>query len=491
MNAGRLKAAAAVLFFIAIISIAIPVPALADGGPVVRADLWPYLTEGNQVAVITLLSEEKAKIDLFISILDSTTESHEVVFFVPVGVQTTDFTAVEKTISRFNSQMTQGLDSILRQAADDKRRALQTLFGGALLTNGALLTPLWAPVLLTGCAATQQKAELTLTTESSQISVYGIDEDTDIDDLIETTGLPGSVRDTLARMRGQQIAVVSLQTQPQSQNGEGNIGPHGEITEPGLHLSWKTSFINMGSRPTYAYPLGTGASWSKPIELTRVYVVAPWGLDFDVEYPAIGSRESGYDYIHGARISDYFDIPAYAVDEARGDFGRIWRATYTLSNAAEDITITAKKLSAFGKFVARAQDSAGTSSFIFALVVGLAVWITGWILLMPRFLGQKTGQEPKLRWYFSLVYPLLNILIMVFPCGILFIMFNFGLRIPALLGVFVIMGGASLGFFMHFHGRLPGVSEGRAIRAFIFTSLISSTAYLVLAVVFALIIHVL
>jgi hypothetical protein len=487
MSAAKLKFAVFLVLFIALVSIAIPLPARADGGPVVPLDLWANLKEGHQVAVVTILNENTARVDLFISILDKTSQSHEVTFFVPIGTGTSEFYAVEENLLTFDTKTTRNLDGILRQSADDKKHAVQVLFSGALLTNGALLVPFWAPVLLTGCAATEPKADVTLQTESSQISIYGIDENTDLDALIQTTGLPGSVSDTLSKLKGQQIAVVKLQTHPQDGAG---TGPSPTASEPGLHLSWKTTFVPVESRPTYSYPLGTGASWSKPIELTRVYIVAPKGMDFDVKYPALGSEQSGFDIIEGARISQYYQIPSYAVDGARGDFGRVWRATYTQSNPVEDIVIVAKKQSALSKFMAGAEDSALISSFFFAIIIGLLVWIFAWTLLMPRFLGQASGQQPRIRWYYSLIYPCINIVFMVFPGSILYILFLIGVTIPSLMVLFVILGGAIIGFFTLFHGGHLGVARGKAILAFILTSLVSSTAYLILAVVFAVIVNV-
>jgi hypothetical protein len=487
MSATKLKLASLIAIFIVILSIAIPIPAMADGGPIVNYDLWANLKEGQQVAVVTILNENTARVDLFISILDKTTQSHEVTFFVPIGTNTSEFYAVEENLLTFDIKATKNLDSILRESADNKKHAVQVLFSGALLTNGALLVPFWAPVLLTGCAATEPKADVTLQTESSQISIYGIDENTDLYALIQTTGLPGSVSDTLSKLKGQQIAVVKLQTHPQGGTGAASVP---DSSEPGIHLSWKTSFVPVASRPTYLYPLGTGASWSKPIELTRVYIVAPRGMDFDVKYPTLGSEQSGFDLIKGARISQYYQIPSYAIDEARGDFGRVWRATYTQSNPTEDIVIVAKKQSAVSKFMAGAENSALLSSFFFAIIIGLLVWIFAWTLLMPRFLRQASGQQPRIRWYYSLIYPCINIVFMVFPGSILYVLFLLGATIPSLIVLFVILGGAIIGFFALFHGRHLGVARSKAILAFILTSLVSSAAYLILAVVFAKIINV-
>jgi hypothetical protein len=488
MKAGKLKAAA-IFFLVAVIAFSIPVPAMADGGPAVSYELWASLKEGQQVAVVTILDRDRARVDLFISILDRTEQSHEIVFFVPLGTKTSYFNAAEKKLYTFDEQATRQLDSIIRESATRKQHALQMLFAGALLTNGALLTPLWAPVLLTGCAQVAPKPDITLETESSQIAVYGIEEDTNLDALIQTTGLPPSVVNTLSRLKGQQIAVVKLQTKPQ---GGGEAGaPAGEpSSEPGLHLSWQTTLQVTEKGMMYAYPLGTGEAWSKPIELTRVYVVAPKGLDFDIEYPKLGSDQSGYDIIEGAHISKYFQIPAYAVDQARGDFGRVWRATYTMSNSSEDIVITAKTQSAYSRFLAWAEETAQFTSFSFAIVFGLLVWVLAWMLLMPRFLWGKGEPWAELRWYHALSYPGINIVLMIFPGSVFYFFFLLGMPLPSLLGAFLVLGGAAIGMFAAIHGGRLGVKEGRAIGAFVLTSLCGSAAYLVLALVFAKIINV-
>jgi hypothetical protein len=482
---GKIVAFCLVLAIMAIVNSSAPVR--ADGGLIVPYDLWANLKEGQQIAVVTLQNKNTAKVDLFISILDKTNESHEVVFFLPLGADATNFYAVEQNLGKFDRETTAGLDSILRDSADKKHQALQGLFSGALLNNGVLLVPLWAPMLLSGCSpAAEQTPEATFQTESSEISIYGIDENTDLEALINTTGLHSSVQQTLSRLRGQRIAVVRLQTRPQGSGTATGL----RDGEPGLHLSWYTSFVSAESGATYSYPLGTGASWSKPIELTRVYIVAPTGVDFDVSYPAIGSKQSGYDYIKGARIADYYQVPAYAVDEARGSFGRVWRAIYTQSNPIEDIVIVAKPQTALGRLGATIEESALALAFAFALIVGLALWILGWHFLMPRFLGRGSGQPARLQWYYSLIYPGINAVLILFPGTLLYVVFLLGGTIPSLAILFFILGGVSIGVFEAIHGGHLGVSRGRALRAFILVSLASSGAYLLLAVAFAKLIRI-
>jgi len=476
----KIMASSLLLAVMAVVNI--PLLASADGGVVVPYDLWATLKEGQQIAVITIQNEDIAKIDLFISILDKTKESHEVIFFVPLGTETSNFYAVEQDLITFGRESTMDLDDILRSSADRRHWAMQTLFAGALMNNGVMLVPLWAPMLLSGCAAAEPKPEATFETESSQISIYGIDDNTDLEALINTTGLHSSVQNTLSRLRGQQIAVVKLQTHPQNSGGT-TLGQ--KPNELGIHLSWNTSIVPTQSGATYSYPLGTGASWSKPIELTRVYIVAPTGMDFDVSYPSLGSEQSGYDFIEGSNITKYYQIPAYAVDEARGSFGRVWRVTYTQSNPTDDIVIVVKPQTALGRLGASLEESAILLAFAFALIIGLAMWILSWHFLLPRLLGKDSKQQVRLRWYFSLIYPAINGMLIIFPGSLLYLFFLIGLTIPSLFLLFLILGGVSIGAFTLIHGRHLGVSRGEALRAFVLMSLASSGAYLLLAFAFA------
>jgi hypothetical protein len=210
-------------------------------------------------------------------------------------------------------------------------------------------------------------------------------------------------------------------------------------------------------------------------------------MDFDVTYPALGSKQSGYDYIKGARIADYYQVPAYAVDEARGSFGRVWRATYTQSNPSEDIVIVARPQTTLGRLRASIEESAIELALGFALIAGLAIWILAWHFLMPRFLGEGPEHNPRLRWYYSLIYPGLNAVLMVFPGSVLYLFFLLGLTIPSLAILFVVLGGASIGVFVlvHTDARYLSVSREKAIGAFVLVSLASSGAYLLLAFAFA------
>ena len=457
-----------------------PLLAKADGAAVAPYDLWINLREGQQIAVITLKNNDTANIDLFISILDATGESHEVTFFVPLGTGASGFSAVEQDIHTFSLQTTENLDSYIRTYLFNKNMAIYTLFGGTLLANGALLVPLWAPLLLSGCSAAEPKPEAVFHTKSSQISIFAIDKNTDLEALIKTAGLDSSVKEVLSRLQGQQIAIVKLHTQPQTESAYEST-TYSEAGEPGIHLSWTASLVSSGSGSTYSYPLGTGASWSKPIELTRVYIVAPPGIDFDVSYPAIGKNESGYKQRTGALIADYYQKPAYAVDEARGDFGRIWRATYTQSNSAEDITVITRSQTALSRLQVGIQQKAISLALIFAVIFGLAFWVLAWHFLMPRLIGREHDPKNRLRWYYSLIYPAVNLGLIVIPGIILFLLFTLGMAIASLSILFLLFAGISILVFNFVHARHLDISRGKALSNFVEVTLASNGCYLVLA----------
>lgn len=77
------KMAACILLLVVFTLVNSPLPVRADGGVIVGYDLWIALKEGQQIAVITIQNKDTTKIDLFISILDKTNESHEVGLFPP------------------------------------------------------------------------------------------------------------------------------------------------------------------------------------------------------------------------------------------------------------------------------------------------------------------------------------------------------------------------------------------------------------------------
>ncbi len=469
-------------------SMVFPAPVRADGGPMVDPQLFARLKEGQQVAVITLQDMNTVSVDLFISILDQTDESHEVVFFVPLGVQAHGFDVREQSSLDFNDSLTRGLDMALFQDYRRDQEFMQSLFAGALLTNGVWLTPLWLPFLLSGCAEAPPPVS-TFQTDSSEVNVFDIDEATDLEALISTTGLDPSVTETLSRLKGQQIAVVKLRTQPHQKTTVATT-PDESGGEPGLHFSWITTLTPTVSGATYVYPLGTGTAWAHPIEMTRVYIVVPLELDFTVQYPELGVDRSGFtkkQWTYEPRIADASQGAAYAVDTATDqsiyyhERRNIWRVTYTNSNSAEDILITVKEGSGISLGLMLRQAGPGLTLLIGLLVAAL-FWILAWYFLMPHLL-RRDSRDKKLRW-FSLTYIGWNALLFL-PGAVLYFIFSFGAQALALSVMALLFGGVSVLIFSLRHLRKMDVSIYEAIRAFIIITLVSNGAYLLFVLGYA------
>jgi hypothetical protein len=502
----RKKLCLATIFIIATLLLSFPPSASADGGPILSdPELWAQLEEGQQTAVVTLKSDNTVDVDLFVSLLDSSGQSHEVVFFVPLGTDPADFSVREKTSLDFDEELIEELDEALRREAESKTDVWLSLLSPALLTNGGWMLALCFPLLLSGCAGPPSPEE-TYETDSSRVDIFGLDEDTDLEALINTAGLDTSVQETLARLTGQQIAIVTLQTQPPLP-GDSDYGWYEPIGQPGIHLAWTTTLVPQSASVAYSYPLGTGSSWARPIGLTRIYVVAPPGIDFTAQYPKLGADYSGYSGLAEGwfylftqfrpRIMDHYDTPAYAVDEARGDFGHIWRATYTQSNSAEDVVISPSSSGGFLTTVRRSLRGWGTvPTILLGLLIALLLWVVAWRYCIPRIMGMEYHWRDSRLWHDSLVYLGINAAVMLAAAavagGIFFLAYFMGffigtagfvavLIIAAVLILAALFGVPSILLFVRRHRRKLGVSGGRAAAAYIVVVLVANSAYLALA----------
>ena len=508
MRNRRKKFCLATTLLIAILLLCFPWPAIADGGPVLSdPQLWAQLEEGQQTAVVTLKSDSTVDVDLFVSLLDNSGESHEVVFFVPLGTDAADFTVTERTSLDFDRELIQELDEALRREVERKTNVWLSLLSPTLLTNGGWMLAICFPLLLSGCGgAGTPSPEESYETDSSRVDIYGLDEDTDLQALINTTGLDPSVQETLSRLTGQRIAIVTLQTQPPVP-GDGDDGWYEPTGQPGIHLAWTTALVAQSASVAYSYPLGTGSSWAHPIGLTRIYVVAPPGIDFTAEYPRLGTDYSGYSglaegpfYLFDSprpRIMDHYDTPAYAVDEARGNFGHIWRATYTQSNSAEDVVIS---LAPSGGLLTTVRGSLRgwgiVPTILLGLLVALLLWVVAWRYLMPRMLGTEYRWREARLWSDSLTYLGIHAGVVLAVAALAAGGFVLGVLVGSFTGAAVFVAGAvvaavvmvpalfgvpSIFLFVRKQRRETGVSGGRAARAYIVVVLVANAAYLALA----------
>ena len=489
------------LLLVTAIVLSIPAPAIADGGIILsNSELWTQLEEGQQIAVVKLDTGSTAHVDLFISMLDNSGESHEVVFFLPLGHSPSEFSVEEKTSLDFDEQLTAELDELLatetRRVRSYRKAVQASLLLGTLFINGGWSWPVWMAVLLGGCTPAGAPAPLaTFETESSQVAIYGVEGDTDLQALIETTGLDPSVKETLERQRGRQIAIVTLQTQPPIEEGSS----HGRepVGQPGIHLAWTTQMSSDSEEASYAYPFGTGSAWAHPIEVTRVYVLAPPGVDFSVEYPELGPNVSGF-------VGGFFLGPArpriaqahgaaHAVENVVGDFGRVWRVTYLESNSAEDVIITrvaeTTPATRAALRVKRNSETVLLVTWMIALLVAFGLWLTAWRYIMPRFLGTKYRWLELKLWRDALLCailtPFTNPVAVLGALILALSTLSLSLEIGIMVLVVTLFALLTLLMFIHLFGRRAGVPDRRAALGYIVVVVAVNAVYLPFAVGYA------
>jgi hypothetical protein len=490
-------------------------PALADGGLVVPPDIWAMIDEGQQPAVVQLQDANTVLVDLFITMVDRSGKSHQVVFFIPLGQQSSNFNVLEERSLDFDEALTKELDEQIRaygeQQATYKNDIRAGLILGTLATNGLWTWLISLPLLSAGCAgAPTPKA--TFATESSTISIYALDQSTSINDLITASGLDPSVRQTLENLRGQEIAVVRLQTQVEAETQDWQTKAESR-GQPGIHLTWVSTLVN----GAYTYPLGTGRAWASPIELTRVYVVAPRGSDFSAQYPRLGADLTGMEgggWLGWGSLAgeiywriDRATSPAYSIDEGFGKYGHIWRATFVKSNSNRDIIITRlAEMSAETRAAIRQSQFQSTVTHItwlVSLLIGAVLWLTTWWFVMNLTTGAKyRWKEGRLygdAFTWSVLYPLIILyaLVLVGLVAISFLALYSALEqfdlsetiayvVLGLPLVLVLAGVVNAFFFSRQRAARLGISRVRAFGAYMLTVLLANVGYALYAILYAM-----
>jgi hypothetical protein len=513
------------LFVVAVVLwslIAVPVRAYADGIALPSdPEVWAQLEEGQQIAVVRLEEERSVQVDLFVSMLDRSGEAHRVAFLLPLGLDAERF-AVEETTSRsFDERVTEELDTILREETRGAIRHRTTirlsLLSGTLLINGGWSWPIWYLALLSGCAADIEPVG-TFETPSSSIEVYDTGELADLTAFVESADLDPSVREVLERVRGQHVAVVNLRTVASPSGGAVGDALEGQ---PGIHMRWRASVEPASEGSAYAYPLGTGSGWNHPITHTRVYVVAPPSVDFDIAYPPVGEDLSGYERRGLLRLSPKIleaRDRAFAVENASGSFGRVWRVTYHKSNASEDIRI----------FLVGADPGEGRGfleqerlerilrivTLPASLLLSTLIWVLSWRLIMGRFLGTTYGWFSSQLWGeavgWAMLYPFVNLGALALGAALMALLFlaagiggavlapglaSYLEAVPMLLGLVLLAltatGAASAFYFGRLRKRTQGLSRWRAAGAYLLVVLLANLLYLALAAGYAALVDVL
>jgi len=485
-----------------VLLLVLPSLADADGGPILSdPELWAMIEEGQQIAVVHLQQDGTCQVDLFVSMVDRSGQSHEVTFFLPLGIEAGDFGVVEETSLAFDEALTEPIEAQLKaesqREADYQDRLRVALLLGTLPTHAGWIWPGALLSLWGGWGMGAMAPVATFETPSSQVAIYDIDAETDLQALIETTGLDPKVKETLAALQGQQIAVIKLLTQPVSAEGESEF--RWESTgQPGIHLGWRSTLIPHPTGATYNYPLGTGKAWASPIELTRVYVASPPELDFTVEYPQLGQDLSGLaetSYYRLAWEVEDTQSPAFAVNEAYGVFGHIWRAIYVKSNSAQDLVVTS--LPGPGQELQQAIRQARVQGVIAALtwpigpLAGLAAWVTAWRVVMRRRLGVPYHWREGKLYRDALTWAglyLITTLAALLPAGLVLALGGlfwplYWLWVVAIpLVIVAALGLVNAFLYARWKAEKLQVTRGRALGAYLLAVLMANVLYVAFAV---------
>ncbi len=479
-------------------------PVGADGGPIITdRDVWEELEEGQQVAVVALDADGAVRTDLFISLVDHTGDSHEINFFFPLGWGASGLSVSEDNSSNFEEALTDQLDERLRRDALEQGDWVNDLYWsslpGSYLINGG-----WTWLALTlfataGCGVAPDPLEV-LYTDNAQVAVYDIDEDTDLEALIATSGLDPAVQETLRALEGQQVAVVSTSTQAIQGGGSG-----GRVhSQWGLHLQWTARVVEREDGGwEHRYPLGTGKAWARPISMTRVYVTAPDGVDFWVDYPVYGSDHSGYDSglfaSRKPKIYRHLDQAGYAVNQFITPQGEhVWRGIYTQANPTEDLRIVhdaqASQLTRSETSRLRLRQLVRRWGWIYGLVLALGLWVISWRYVMPARLGRTYRWAGLALWRDAIGWVLVHIGINVLSLAALLIMGSFILIALAIMGVKVSLSALAVSVLVVFACLVGLVTAGlfsllhkdrgrAASRGYARVVVLSNVSYVVLEVI--------
>lgn len=468
-----------VLLFVLVYFTVFPATALANGGAwVAESETWQELSETRQIAIITIIDSQTARIDLFVSLEDKTGESNDLQLFVPLGKNTRDFTAVPATYDEV-SQLTGLLDAALDEGEVYLHETRKAFLWGTYALNGPFSVPFVLSKLFStnneGRAAYIESSTLpeeaegviatavAYETGSSSVDVNSVNPDTSVDALLETTAPNPRVDKTLERYRDQPVAVIGIKTNTALEPGTGI---------PGLHLSWLAEITYDNGAGSFSYPLGTGSAWANPIEETRVYIVAPENVSFDAAYPELGEDLSGFEWDLNDRgvwkINVYREQPAFAVESASGYTGedpqmyKILRVTYLDSNSAEDIVITVSDSPTGEDTVPNKYPRLPVAAT--SLAGGCVIWLLGWRYLMPLVLGIDYRWRGGRYWRHALFYLGMNIVFV----AILYVLIVF-LNVTSyyILIPVVFLTVLYLGIFSGHFSRRENLSRLRLIASYI------------------------
>jgi hypothetical protein len=484
--------------------------AVADGG-FVPSDLSVYyrMAEDQQIVVIDVQNENNVNVDMFISITDNSTESHEIVFFLPFYEKPKGFEVEEKDYDEFSAQKTAYLDRFVRENSGWKdyakdRIALAATVGWFISGGPSFLGILYWQMGISGASSDLASPEEVMTTEHTRVEVYNVTSERDLEELLSKADVPTNVKNRIRVFGGTYLYFITLKTIPVARaDGYGR-----NLNSLGVHFSFQTE----PKDGVYTYPLSTGNTWHNPIPLTRVYVRNPRDVSVKLEYPKIGTKAEGWDYHDVFWMNRYPSLdekipPRWDMDTADDPNFRVNRITYLYSNPDEDIWI--KIDGKFGFIAFMEKFWVVISRFIFSIILPLLLLtlpLLFWFLYFRIFIVKLVQYPSRLGMYLNaLLYFIINsviqtslswmTLLFFFVIMIVLNSLDMGLYthdgilvyviilIPAIL-IPMILGVIALSFIFKLHNKLERLPLTRFLATYFLTVIshaaIALVAYLTL-----------
>jgi hypothetical protein len=268
--------------------------ALGDGAPLVPSRLLRVFSEQSQLAVVEVRADRTVSVDLFISLMDTSRESHEVPFLLPLQTMPDEFTVSEMTLKQFRDRHLQPLHDIMDRAQRaDSPEAAKNMLGICALACNPMAVILASPILMPVYAGARGRAghlmapapALSVETKHARAEVYPALKSDELAALARAPDLPATVSQGLKAYVGRPFALIRLRTMPGPNATDDAYWRAPSDAQPGLHFRFTQDMLADGGAHVYDSPLGTGKAWELPIKDTQVYVTAPEDFRLAITFP--------------------------------------------------------------------------------------------------------------------------------------------------------------------------------------------------------------
>jgi len=374
----------------------------ADSAILAKEGLWRLIAEENQIAVIKIDEKGFVDVSLFISIVDKSGKSNIVHLVLPFRDKPLSLRAEESVLADFQEQHVWALEKRVREIQFARLRAMRTIDNGfrlALVLGfpiGLLLTQFSAlregvipPGLVMG-SAQRLVPELAVTTEHTRTEVYRVEQPSDVEELLKRTEVS---QEQIERLKRQLVGrylylltvkTVPLQTKSQSSSPRSQMGTAvvSERERLGVVFHVRLQASRNSEALTFTYPLGTGETWSNPISLTEIFVVAPSKGSLQLRFPQVNSSA-------GVTIPAPHRRNWQRTFIGQDEFGHIARLSYANANPSEDVVVVFDPTKASTVPAKETAEKVGRFAWLF-LALLLLLWLPS-----VRLFQIYTTERPK------------------------------------------------------------------------------------------------